>query len=216
VLSLNGEWRFALARNAAEAEGLARFHEPSFDPRAFRPLPVPANWAMHGFEEPFYAQTYRISGRAILPEPSEAEGFYLHRFAVPAGAAGRRAVLRFDGVWSSAEVWLNGRPLGRHDSGFTGFQFDVADRLLPGAENTLAVRVRQRTKDSMLDTNDDWVLGGIYRDVSLELMPAESFIERVEVATEFDERFRDANLNLRVFVGRTADHTPNPSRPGSP
>ena len=136
TVSLNGEWRLRLAATPAEADQLARFHEPGFDASAFRPIPVPANWTLHGFEAPLYGT------------PKEAgEGFYLHRFAAPA-AAGQRVLLHFGGVWASAEVWLNGRNLGRHDSGFTGFAFDVTKALKP--ENTLAVRVRQITKDSSL------------------------------------------------------------------
>ena len=43
VISLNGDWQFALAHNPAEAEGLAHFYEPSFNAQAFRPIPVPSN-----------------------------------------------------------------------------------------------------------------------------------------------------------------------------
>lgn len=209
TMSLNGDWQFALAPNPAEAERMARFHEPSFDASAFRPLPVPANWALHGFEDPLYTQHWKVGDVDNLPIPSEAEGFYLHRFQAPADFAGKRVLLQFGGVWSSAEVWLNGQLLGRHDSGFTAFQFDVQERLRPGAENTLAVRVRQRTNNSLLDTNDDWALGGIYREVRLEAMPSEGYIERIETQTKFDASYRDATLNLRVFFGRLL-HTPQP------
>ena len=202
VISLNGEWQFALAHNPAEGEGMAHFYEPSFDAQAFRPIPVPSNWSLHGFEEPLYTQQYRENGVGHLPLPLDSEGFYLHRFTVPADIAKRRAVLHFDGVWDSAEVWLNGQPLGRHDSGFTGFQFDIGNQLRPGAENTLAVRVRQRTKDSQLDINDDWVLPGIFRDVTLEFTPSEGYIQRIETTTKFDHDYRDAVLNLRLFFGR--------------
>lgn len=159
-LSLNGTWQFALAANATEAERLARFYEASFDARDFRPIPVPSNWVMQGFDEPVYDRL-----------PDATEGFYLYRFRQPTSLEGKRAVLHFDGVWDSAEVWLNGQALGRHDSGFTSFAFDVTPQLKGDAENTLAVRVRTKTKDSFLDTNDDWSLPGIFRDVWLEFMP---------------------------------------------
>jgi len=130
------------------------------------------------------------------------EGFYLHDFQVPDALAGKRVLLHFDGVWSSAEVWLNAIPLGRHDSGFTFFAFDVTEALKPG-ENRLAVRVRQLTKDYLFDTNDDWSLGGIFRDVWLEWMPRNRYIDRVETSTTFDEQYRDADLNIRVLVMQT-------------
>ncbi|HYC70383.1 MAG TPA: glycoside hydrolase family 2 TIM barrel-domain containing protein [Opitutaceae bacterium] len=188
--SLNGTWRFALAKDAAAADALAKFHEESFDPAGFREIPVPANWTTHGFEEPHY-----VNG-------TKSEGFYLHAFPVPESARGKRVLLRFGGVWQSAEVWLNGKLLGRHDSGFTGFAFDASAAVLPGAENRLAVRVRQQTPLFKLDANDDWALPGIYRDVWLEVMPKEWNLESVEVVTDFDDDFRDATLRVRAFVMR--------------
>ena len=189
VISLNGTWDFALAADAAAAERLAPFYQDGFQGGAFRPIAVPSNWALQGFEEPIYART-RQGG----------EGFYVLRFQAPANLTAKRVLLRFGGVWDSAEVWLNSAPLGRHDSGFTGFAYDVTPILKVGAENRLAVRVRQSTKDSAFDTNDDWALGGIYRDVWLEAMPAATYIDRVETSTTFDAQFHDADLNLRVLV----------------
>ena len=189
VTSLNGTWDFALAADAVAADRLAGFYQDSFQGGPFRPIAVPSNWALQGFEEPIYSRA-RQGG----------EGFYVLRFQAPATLTGKRVLLHFGGVWDSAEVWLNSAPLGRHDSGFTGFAFDVTPNLKVGTENRLAVRVRQSTKDSAFDTNDDWAMGGIYRDVWLEAMPAATYIDRVETSTTFDAQFRDADLNLRVLV----------------
>jgi beta-galactosidase len=188
VISLNGTWDFAFAADAAAADRLAGFYQDGFQSGGFRPIVVPSNWALEGFEEPIYSRT-RQGG----------EGFYTLRFQVPDSMRGKRVLLHFGGVWDSAEVWLNSAPLGRHDSGFTGFAYDVTPILKLG-ENRLAVRVRQVTRDSAFDTNDDWALGGIYRDVWLEGMPAAQYIDRVETTTTFDAQFRDADLNLRVLV----------------
>jgi beta-galactosidase len=189
AISLNGTWDFAFGADAAAADRLAGFYEVNFQGAGFTPVPVPSNWSLLGFEEPIYSR------------PRQAgEGFYVRRFQAPQDLTGKRVLLHFGGVWASAEVWLNATPLGRHDSGFTGFAYDVTRTLKPGAENRLAVRVRQVTKDSSLDTNDDWSLPGIYRDVWLEAMPAAAFIDRVETSTVFDDQFRDADLNVRVLV----------------
>ena len=91
------------------------------------------------------------------------------------------------------------RCCSRPCSGFTSFAFDVTEALKPG-ENRLAVRVRQLTKDYLFDTNDDWSLGGIFREVWLEGMPRDRYIDRVETSTTFDEQFQDADLNIRVLV----------------
>ena len=44
--SLNGEWQFALAPNAASADAMSNFHRPDFQAREFRPIKVPSNWAL--------------------------------------------------------------------------------------------------------------------------------------------------------------------------
>ncbi len=185
--SLNGDWRFALASTPEDLRRLESFHQPAFSGSDFRPIAVPSNWALKGFEEPAYG-VVRHAG----------EGFYRTSFQVPAAWAGQRVVLHFDGVWDSAEVWLNGNLLGRHDSGFTSFAFDITPHLT--GTNLLAVRVRQITRDSLYDVNDDWSLGGIFRDVWLESMPRDRYIDRVETSTVFDAAFRDADLNIRVGV----------------
>jgi beta-galactosidase len=188
--SLSGTWQFAFAPHAADAEALSNFYKPNADLKAFHDTPVPSNWAMQGYEEPVYK-----------PFKTEAsEGFYTRTFTLPAAWKGRRVLLHFGGVWSSAEVWVNGTNMGRHDSGFTSFAMDVSKNLLFGAENRIAVRVRQETHDYLFDTNDDWSLGGIYRDVWLESMPATRWITNVEVRTTFDYQFRDADLAIRTLV----------------
>ena len=190
TVQLNGTWQFALATTDAAADQLANFYLPNYDATQFVPITVPSNWALDGFEPPQYGS---FKGQA-------SQGFYLHRFTVPSTWMDKRVLLHFGGVWESAEVWLNRKPLGRHDSGFTSFAFDVTKELKLGAENVLAVRVRQLTSEH-LDMNDDWALGGIYRDVSLETMPKIRWIDRVDVQTMFDNQFQDADLNIRVMVG---------------
>lgn len=190
LVSLNGTWQFKLAPTDAEANALRLFHAVDFAPTGFQPIPVPGNWTTFGFEEPHY-----VNG-------TTSEGFYRHSFVAPAEVEGRRVLLHFGGVWQSAEVWLNGRLLGRHDSGFTRFAFDAGPALLPGQRNELAVRVRQQTPLFKLDANDDWGLPGIYRDVWLEIMPREWHLQSVEVVTDFDEAYRDAVLRVRTLVMR--------------
>ena len=193
TVSLNGSWQFELAKTDAAADEMSNFYQAGYDTSKFVPIKVPSNWAMQGFETPHY--------KPFRDEASQ--GFYLHKFTVPAAWQDKRVLLHFGGVWDSAEVWLNGKPLGRHDSGYTAFAFDVTPDLKLGAENVLAVRVRQITHDYHFDTNDDWAMGGIYREVWLEPMPKTRWIDRVDVQTVFDDQFRDADLKIRILIGDT-------------
>lgn len=209
TLNLNGTWRFALAKTEQEAASLENFYQSDFSADKFEPTPVPSNWAVLGYEEPVYRG---------FKDHKASEGFYLHDFDAPADMKGKRVLLHFGGVWASAEVWLNGTLLGRHNSGFTSFSFEVTGKLKTGASNRLAVRVRQVTRDYKFDTFDDWTLGGIYRDVYLKAMPEKRWIDHVVVKTEFDQLFQDADLKIRAMISDRQKPTlpgnyPSPGKP---
>jgi beta-galactosidase/beta-glucuronidase len=70
-----------------------------------------------------------------------ADFWYRNEFTAPALAPGRHAWLSFDGINWKAEVYLNGRSLGRIDGAFMRGRFDVTSLLHSGATNALAVRV---------------------------------------------------------------------------
>lgn len=72
-----------------------------------------------------------------------------------------RVFIRFDGVYMLAKVWLNGKELGSHVYGYTPFEWEITDFLLPDEVNVLDVRV-----DNSAQPNSRWYSGsGITRDV---------------------------------------------------
>ncbi|WP_207764295.1 glycoside hydrolase family 2 protein [Flavobacterium alvei] len=191
-INLNGDWRFALAKTEKEAEALSKFYNDKFDSGSFRLIPVPSNWAVLGFEEPVYRG---------FENDKASEGFYLLDFKVPANWSEKNIQLHFGGVWSSAEVWLNGNLIGTHHGGYTSFSFSVTNKIKAGESNRLAVRVRQVNRDYKFDVYDDWTLGGIYRDVTLEAVPKNRWLDHIVVKTIFDNLFEDADLKLHIMVG---------------
>lgn len=206
-ISLNGDWQFAFAADEQGVEKLAQFYRPGADVSVFRSTPVPSNWVMQGYEEPHY-KPFKDGEKA-------GEGFYIKRFTLPKGWPDNRILLHFDGVWSSAEIWLNGKPLGRYDTGFTPLVTDISSHLSATGKNILSVRVRQKHHDYLFDTNDDWTLGGIYRDVWLEAMPKDRWIDRVDVETDLDDEYRDADLKMRIMIGDNRNRsTPYPGNVG--
>lgn len=208
-INLSGTWQFAFAANQKEADRLERFYTSDFAKSKFKSTPVPSNWALLGYEEPVYRG---------FKDNQAGEGFYVREFTIPQDWKDKRILLHFGGVWSSAEVWLNGNELGRHDCGYTSFAFDVTNKLKVDEPNKLAVRVRQITREYKFDVCDDWTWGGIYRDVTLEAMPAKRWIDDVVVQTTFDHLFQDANLDIRVMISDKHKNTlpgnyPSPGEP---
>ena len=71
--------------------------------------------------------------------PASCILWYRTRFSAAPAPSGRRVFLCFAGVDWEAEVWLNGKFLGRHKVYYEPFRFDVTGLLKE--KNTVAVRV---------------------------------------------------------------------------
>jgi beta-galactosidase len=99
------------------------------------------------------------NAHASLPvEP----GWYRKNIAIPATDKGRRVWLEFDGVYRNSRMWLNGKPLGTHASGYTSFRYDVTEAAVFGGDNLLTVRV-----DPVRFEGWWYDGGGIYRPVRM-------------------------------------------------
>lgn len=137
-LSLDGTWAFTV-----EAAQLDRPLE------AWDRLPVPGNW-----------DTTNRYAQHVGP------GWYRRLFTLPDGWQGRRVRLCFEAVYETAEVFLNGRSLGRHQGGYTPFEFDITHLARRDQENELTVRA-----DNTYRRGAWWAWGGISRSVSLVALP---------------------------------------------
>jgi beta-glucuronidase len=98
--------------------------------------------------------------------------------------ANKRLFLHFEAANYLALVYLNGEELGRHEGGFTPFDFEITGRVKP-ANNVLVVRVDDRRGKEKVptDNTDWWNYGGITRPVTLVEVP-ETFIQDYLVQLE--------------------------------
>ena len=80
--------------------------------------------------------------------------------------AGKRAFLYFGAVNYESIVYLNGKRLGRHEGGFTPFNFDVTD-VINNGDNFVIIKVDNKRRKENVPTQifDWWNYGGITRDV---------------------------------------------------
>jgi beta-galactosidase len=94
-------------------------------------------------------------------------GWYRKHFRVEKQFAGKRIVLQFEGVNQTAEFWLNGRYVGMHKGGYTGFSFEITP--LFEADNVLTIKVDNLFDGDLPPTvkTDYSFYGGIYRSVTL-------------------------------------------------
>ncbi len=147
------------------------------------------------------------------------EYYYQRQITVPADYEGNRVLVRFDGVYCNARVWINGKYVRTHVGGFTTWDCDITEYAKPGETVTMTVGVA----DLYSNTRGIWNpegktvnnpanateyahhnIGGILRDVSLVAMPYD-YIARTYVNTDFDETFVDANLEVTAQLGLTSE-----------
>jgi len=97
--------------------------------------------------------------------------WYRRRLLLPPEAAGEQILLRFEAAMNVAEVWLDGERIGGHQGGYLPFVLDLTDRVRPGQEHLLAVRLDNRdnpvTGPKPLAQLDFNTYHGLYRTVEL-------------------------------------------------
>jgi len=96
--------------------------------------------------------------------------WYRTSFKLGSEARGKKVFAEFDGVMLAAKVFLNGKPVGEHKGGFTGFRLDLTKCVKFTGENVLAVEVDSRERPDIPpfgQTVDYLTFGGIYREARI-------------------------------------------------
>jgi len=162
---MDAGWRF----HRGEIPGVT-LEAPTKDPSYVPPSPTAfhyddSSWSAvhlpHDYviEGPFEAKGDSSHG-SIVP----TTGWYRKVFKLPAGSTGKSLWIDFDGVYRDSIVWLNGKRLGRHRSGYTSFRYDITETVDFTGENVLTVHVDPTRFEGW------WYEGGgIYRHVWLNI-----------------------------------------------
>jgi beta-galactosidase len=197
VRSLDGRWRFAWAPTAHTGKA------PSDPGDTWDEIPVPAHWQLRGYGAPAYTNV-RYPFPIDPPHVPEANptGEYRRTIRRPPDWDTGRVLLRFDGVDSWFEVWVNGTSVGRSSGSRLTVEFDVTE-LLTGGDDLLAVRVHQWSFASYLEDQDQWWLSGIFRSVALLHRP-ENGIDDVRIVAAYDQHTGDGRLQVDVRSPRPA------------
>lgn len=110
-------------------------------------------------------------------------GNYSKELFIDSKWKGKRLFLRFEGVNSVANVFVNGKHLGEHWGGYGAFIFEITDRVKYGEKNTVLVRANNAERLDLMPLVGDFnFYGGIYRDVHL-LLTDDSCISPLDYAS---------------------------------
>lgn len=229
-MSLNGTWRFNWAPDPDHRP--AGFQEPACDVSAWEEIPVPSNWNIAGigkdgsqkYGTPIYVNVNVPWWKEIKPDdwrlgvmrtPPEdwtmfkarnEVGSYRRSFEMPAGWAGKRIFIDFDGVDSFFYLWINGHYVGFSKNSRNLAQFDITDYIQDGT-NTVAVEVYRNSDASNLEAQDMFRLPGIFRTVALEARPqvrvrdlrVTPTMTSLKVAAEITAPFQGQTITYRLY-----------------
>ncbi|MCW3840687.1 NEW3 domain-containing protein [Micromonospora yasonensis] len=156
TMSLNFGWLFGLS-----SEGSA---QPSFDDRGFAPVNVPHCVAPLGWRQWDYTKWQKV-------------WTYRRHFDAPANSGQMRTFVDFAGALTTARPTFNGHALPAHQGGYLPFSYELTD-LLTDRDNVLAVDLDATWQNVPPDGNDGgaptvdyFEPGGLYRNVSLRMVP---------------------------------------------
>jgi beta-galactosidase len=98
-------------------------------------------------------------------------GWYRRSVKMTGKLKGKRVFLYFEGAFQVADVYVDGDRVGGHIGGYTAFSVEITDqlnRVKPGREAVIAVRVDNTQVDDIPPYSGDWTFyGGLYRNVWL-------------------------------------------------
>ncbi len=175
TVSLNGNWQFKFCKSVKEVP--ENFYAMDADLSDFGTIKVPSNWQIEGYDTPIYTNIlypHAIESINVLAIPrikadKNSVGCYVTTFEVQHIEG--RVCLKFAGINSCGEIYVNGEYVGYSESTFDEQEYDITAFIKEG-ENKLAVAVYRYCTGSYLEDQDMWRISGIFRDVTLVYKPS--------------------------------------------
>jgi exo-1,4-beta-D-glucosaminidase len=233
-VSLARDWR--LQSSAKVTATGAQISTTAFQPTDWYPTSVPATVlaalvANKAYDDPFFGMNLRsIPGTSYpigrnfsaLPMPEDSpfrvSWWYRTEFRLPAARPGDHTALHLDGLNYRANVWLNGRQIGRAEDlagMYRLFELDVTAVVRRGAANVLAIEIFPPTPADLAWTWVDWNPSppdknmGLWRPVSVTtsgdvIVRHPHVVSKVSPARDSVDVTASAELTNLTAMARTA------------
>ena len=207
-LLLNGnDWKFKYVAGTASGPGNSDFYAKDYNDADWGTIRVPLSWEMANYGKPVYTNVgypfHNNPPKAIVGlsqygvTDNNATGFYRKTFTLPKGWESKRVFIHFEGVYSAAVVWVNGKYVGYSQDSNTDAEFDLTGFVTEG-ENQLSVRVYRWCDGSYLEGQDMWHLSGIHRDVYLYATPKAFVSDHYITTTNASDDATSGTLNVAL------------------
>ena len=207
-INLNGTWKFKYVAGTSYGPGSSEFQRKDYDDSGWGDIRVPLSWEMANYGKPVYTNV----GYPFSNDPPNANtgmsqygvvdhnatGFYRRTITIPETWKDKRVFVHFDGVYSAAVVWVNGKYVGYSQSSNTDAEFDITGFVTTG-DNQLSVRVYRWCDGSYLEGQDMWHLSGIHRDVYLVATP-KVFVSDHYITSSLSSDATSGSMSVKLTV----------------
>lgn len=162
-LSLSGRWQFHYFDHPL-AVPEAFYHSPMTE---WGQITVPNLWQMEGHGRLQYTdEGFPFPIDVPFVPTNNPTGAYQRSFTLSPAWDGEQVIIKFDGVETYFEVYVNGHYAGFSKGSRLTAEFDISAFARVG-ENLLSVRVMQWADSTYIEDQDMWWMAGIFRDVYL-------------------------------------------------
>ena len=207
-INLNGTWKFKYVPGTSSDPGASEFQANDYDDSSWDTIRVPLSWEMANYGKPVYtnvgypfqdnAPNANVGWTQYGVTDHNATGFYRRTINIPETWKDKRVFVHFDGVYSAAVVWVNGKYVGYSQSSNTDAEFDITDFVTTG-DNQLSVRVYRWCDGSYLEGQDMWHLSGIHRDVYLVATP-KVFVSDHYISSTLNDNATSGSMSVKLTV----------------
>ncbi|PSW04275.1 beta-galactosidase subunit alpha [Photobacterium rosenbergii] len=192
---LSGQWQFQY------------FNHPLLVPEEFYSQPmadwghitVPNMWQMEGHGDLQYTdEGFPFPIDVPFVPTDNPTGAYQRTFTLGANWQDKKTIIKFDGVETYFEVYVNGEYVGFSKGSRLTAEFDISQYVQQG-DNLLSVRVMQWADSTYIEDQDMWWTAGIFRDVYL-VGKEQVHVQDFTVRTDFAENYQQATLSCAVEI----------------
>lgn len=190
-ISLNGQWKFLYL----EAPELSPEGFMNSNADGWGEIDVPSVWQLRGYDAMHYTDVLYLFPIHPPYVPSQnPTGIYKKKVVLTKEWTENDTVLKFHGVDSAFDVWVNGIHVGYSKVSRLPSEFDISEHVTEG-ENDITVRVYKWSDGTYLEDQDMWWLSGIYRDVEL-INESKNAILDCRVNGDLDATYKNGVLSI--------------------
>lgn len=200
-ISLNGEWKFKYLE-APELSPEGFYEKGAGD--GWNTIDVPSVWQLRGYDHMHYTDVlYLFPINPPFVPTENPTGIYKRSFSLDKEWLKEDTILKFHGVDSACDVWVNGSHVGYSKVSRLPAEFDITGFVCEG-ENDITVRVYKWSDGTYLEDQDMWWLSGIYRDVELIREPKNGILD-CQVDGSLDDTYRNGILKIDLTLKESND-----------